>query len=186
VLIYDSERMTLPVSESSPIDPYKNRYVLSKYLLEEASKFYQRWMPIITCRFCNLYGPTPLRRFDLIHVVIRQILEKGSAEVWTEVPSRDFIYCEDAAHAIVKLLYTDYAGMLVLGTGTMTSVARVLEILREITGCAIEVLNQPVQGPVKFRADPTLLKSLIGWEPRFSIEEGIKQTYKSMKAWHQS
>ena len=36
VLIYDEHRITLPVSEHSPIDPYKNRYVLSKYLGEEA------------------------------------------------------------------------------------------------------------------------------------------------------
>lgn len=124
ILIYDEKRMTLPVSEHAPIDPYKNRYVLSKYLAEEACKFYARWVRIITVRLSNLYGPTPLGRFDLTHLLIRQLLVHGKAEVWSTKPERDFIYVEDAAEAIVELLDADYAGTLNLGTGTMTPVRR--------------------------------------------------------------
>src|SRR5262249_46783234 len=69
ILIYDETKITLPVSEHAPINPYKNRYVLSKYLGEEACKFYSKWVPIISLRLANIYGPTPLKRFDLIHVL---------------------------------------------------------------------------------------------------------------------
>nr|MDQ3041755.1 NAD(P)-dependent oxidoreductase [Acidobacteriota bacterium] len=99
VLIYDEHKITLPVSEHSPIDPYKNRYTISKYLGEEVCKFYEQWVPIITVRLSNIYGPTPLKRFDLIHLLCHQLLDNGKGQVWTTKPSRDFIYIEDAAHA---------------------------------------------------------------------------------------
>jgi nucleoside-diphosphate-sugar epimerase len=183
VLMYDDKRFTLPVSEHAPIDPYKNRYVLSKYMAEEAGKFYSRWLPIVNVRMSNLYGPTPLERFDLIHVVIRKVLETGRAEIWTTRPSRDFIYVEDAAEAIVELLDSDYTGTVNLGTGTMTSVARVVEILREVTGGEIVDRDEPVDGPSRFRCDMSTLERATGWRPRFSIEEGIRRTYELMASW---
>lgn len=186
VLVYDDKRITLPVSESSPIDPYRNRYVLSKYLAEEASKFYNRWMPTITIRLANIYGPTPLTRFDLIHVLCRKLLTEGKAEIWNDIPTRDFIYIEDAADAVVKLLETDYTGTLNLGTGTMTPVRRVLDILREVSNCPISVRNVPVDGPMQFYCDMTTLNRLIDWTPKVSIEEGVRRTYEFMKASLQS
>jgi len=182
-LLYDEDHISLPVSENGPINPYKNRYVLSKYLAEEVCKFYGRWMPIINVRFCNLYGPTPLLRFDLIHVLIRQLMEHGSAQVWSTKPARDFIYVEDAATAIARLLETDYTGNIILGSGVMTPVAQVVDILRAISGC--EILDQDilVGGPPRFQCDTSTLERLIGWKPRFGIEEGIRNTYERMLAW---
>lgn len=182
VLVYDDKRIVLPVSESSPINPYRNRYVLSKYLTEEASKFYSRWVPTITIRLANVYGPTPLTRFDLIHVLCRTLLTEGRAEVWNDTPTRDFIYIEDVADAVVKLLETDYTGTLNLGTGIMTPVRRVLDILRNVSGCPISVRNVPVDGPMQFRCDITTLNRLIDWTPKVSIEEGVRRTYEFAKA----
>lgn len=182
-LLYDEHRVTLPVSENAPINPYKNRYVLSKYLAEEACKFYARWVPIINVRFCNLYGPTPLARFDLIHLLIRQLIDQGRGEVWNTKPARDFIYVEDAATAIVRLLDTDYTGNLILGSGVMTPVARVVDILRDISGCEIRDLDIPTSGPQRFQCDTTTLERLTGWKPQFGIEEGIRNTYERMLAW---
>ena len=182
VLIYDDERITLPVSEHSPINPYKNRYVMSKYLGEELCKFYRNWVPIINARFCNLYGPTPLERFDLVHVLTRKLLDEGRAEIWSDRPARDFIYVEDAAHAIAKLLYADYNDTLVLGSGQMTTVAEVVDILREVSGMEIVSLDKPVSGPQQFRADISTLQRVIDWEPRISIREGIRRTWEFEKA----
>lgn len=182
-LLYDENKVTLPVSEHAPIDPYKNRYVLSKYLSEEAAKFYSRWAPTINVRFCNLYGPTPLERFDLIHKLIHQLLDTGQGQVWSTKPSRDFIYVEDAAEAILQLLDADYAGTLNLGTGAMTSVKRVVEILEEISGCPIADLNQEVSGPMRFQCDMTTIHRLIPWRPRFTIEAGIQRTWEMMSKW---
>lgn len=186
ILIYDEKKIALPVSEHAPIDPYKNRYVLSKYLGEEVCKFYSKWVPTIIVRLSNIYGPTPLRRFDLIHVLIRQILDEGRGQVWSTKPERDFIYVEDAAHAVVKFFETDYTGTLNLGTGTMTSVREIVDVLEEISGCPITDLGRPVQGPMKFRCDMSTIEKSIDWRPRYSIEEGVRRTYELMKSWRQS
>lgn len=183
ILMYDEHRITLPVSEHGPIDPYKNRYTLSKYLGEEACKFYAKWIPIINVRLSNIYGPTPLARFDLIHVLIRQLLDHGKAQVFNTTPERDFIHVEDAAHAVVTLLDAPYTGTLNLGTGTMTPVRRIVDVLEQISGCEITDLHKPVSGPMKFRCDMTTLHGLIDWRPRYSVEEGVRNTYERMKAW---
>jgi NAD-dependent epimerase/dehydratase family protein len=182
ILMYDESKLTLPVAEDAPIDPYKNRYTMSKYLAEEACKFYARWVPIINIRLSNIYGPTPLKRFDLIHGLVRQLLTEGKGQVWSTRPERDFIYVEDAAHAIVRLLETDYTGTLNLGTGTMTSVARIVDLLSEIGGCPIVDLGLPVGGPLRFRCDMRTIHTLIDWTPRYSIEEGLRRTYEVMKS----
>jgi nucleoside-diphosphate-sugar epimerase len=182
ILMYDETKLTLPVAEDAPIDPYKNRYTMSKYLAEEACKFYSRWVPIINIRLSNIYGPTPLKRFDLVHGLIRQLLTEGKGEVWSTRPERDFIYVEDAAHAVVRLLETDYTGTLNLGTGTMTSIARIVDLLSEIAGCPITDLRQPVGGPMRFRCDMRTVHKLIDWTPRYSIEEGLRRTYEVMKS----
>lgn len=184
-LLYDENQETMPVSEHSQINPYKNRYVLSKYLSEEACKFYARWVPIINVRFCNLYGPTPLERFDLIHKLIHQLLDTGRGQVWSTKPSRDFIYIEDATEAILQLLDADYTGTLNLGTGVMTSVKRVVEILEEISGCPITDLGMDVSGPMRFQCDMTTINRIIEWRPEFSIEDGIRRTWEMMKLWRQ-
>lgn len=184
ILIYDEKRLTLPVSEKAPIDPYKNRYVFSKYLAEEACRFYSRWVPIINVRMSNLYGPIALPRYDLIHVLIRQLLREGRGEVWSTRPERDFIHVEDAAEAVVRLLETDYEGTLNLGTGRMTPVARIVSLLEEMSGCPIAVQDAPVEGPMRFQVDTTLVHGLTGWTPRMSIDDGVRDTFEKMKAWH--
>ncbi len=183
ILIYDEKRITLPVSEHAPIDPYKNRYVLSKYMGEEACKFYAKWIPIINVRLSNIYGPTPLGRYDLIHLLIHQLFNEGKGQVWSTKPERDFIYIEDAAHAIVQLLDTDYTGTLNLGTGTLTSVRRIVDTLQELSGCSITDLYQPVTGPMKFQCDMSSIEKLIAWKPQFTTVEGVTRTYELMKSW---
>jgi nucleoside-diphosphate-sugar epimerase len=184
ILIYDEKRIPDPVSETAPIDPYRNRYVMSKYLGEEACKFYSRWMPIINVRMSNLYGPTPLRRFDLIHLLIHQLLDNGRGEVWSTKPQRDFIHVLDATDAILHLLDADYTGTVNLGTGTMASVRQIVDTLREITGCPIEDLGAQTSGPQRFRVDTTTLERIIpAWRPRFPIDAGVRHTYERMKAW---
>ena len=183
ILIYDDQRLTLPVSEFAPIDPYKNRYVLSKYLAEEALNFYRRWTPITNIRLSNIYGPTPLQRWDLIHVLSRKLLRDGHAEMWSIRPERDFIHVEDAARAVIKLLDADHNGTLNLGTGTLTSVERVKEALEEASRGTIRVLDIPVPGPKQFQCDMTTLNRLIDWKPRYSTAEGVRETYQTMASY---
>ena len=137
-------------------------------------------------RLSNIYGPTPLKRWDLIHVLIHQLFDQGRGKIWSAKPERDFIYVEDAAHAVVKLLETGYTGTLNLGTGTITSIGQVIQWLSELSGCPIEVMDQPVQGPMRFQCDMTTMRKLIDWSPQYSTEAGVRKTFELMKSWRES
>ncbi len=183
ILLYDHRRATLPVSEDAPLAPYRDKYLMSKYLAEELCTFYSRWVPIVNLRLSNMYGPAAGKRFDLVHVVIQQLLDQGRGEVLSTKPERDFIYVEDVVEAVIRLLDSEYTGTLNVGTGIMTSVGRITEILERLSGCPIRDLDQPVAGPMQFQCDISRLQKLIAWRPRYSIEEGVTRTYEIMKSW---
>ena len=184
ILLYDSKKMKLPVDESQPINPYINDYVFSKYLSEEVAKLYPE-IPTVIIRMSNIYGPTKLIRPDLVPTLVQSLLSSEETEVWSIKPERDLIYVKDAADAIVSLLDADYVGPVNLGTGGAHSVGEVVEILEKLSGKKIKVLDVPVSGPMKFIADISLLKKLTGWKPKYSLEEGLADTYSIMKKYAQ-
>lgn len=181
ILLYDVKKMKLPVNETQPINPYINDYVFSKYLSEELIKFYADKIPSIVVRFSNIYGPTKLIRPDLVPTMIQRALSPNEVTVWNTKPVRDFLYTPDAADAIIKLLDTDYIGPVNLGTGESVSVRRIAEIIRDLSGKKIKDLEKAVSGPMNFVCDISLVKKLTGWEPKYSIEEGLAETYEIMK-----
>lgn len=183
ILLYDANKMKLPVDETQAINPYINDYVFSKYLSEELVRFYASKIPSIVVRFSNIYGPTKLVRPDLVPTLIQQALSPNEVSVWNTQPVRDFLYTPDAADAIVKLLDTDYTGPVNLGTGQSVSVGRIVEIIEQLSGKKIKNLDKPVSGPMHFVCDISLVKKLTGWEPKHSIEEGLRETYRIMKAY---
>jgi UDP-glucuronate 4-epimerase len=137
-------------------------------------------VPILTLRLSNMFGPSPPPRYDLIHRVCSQLLDKGCATIRSRKPERDFVYVEDVVQAVGKLLDADFAGMLNLGSGTMTPVGRVMDILSEISGCGIRCLDEPVDGPLRFQCDMTALHRVIDWTPR-PLEDSLRSTFLRMK-----
>lgn len=180
VLLYADPQPVLPVPETAPIDPYKSRYTMSQYLAEELCKFYSRWVPVLNLRITTFYGLTECPRWDLIHQLVDQVVRSGHAEVWSTRPARDFLFIEDAVNAISMLLETDAHGTLNLGTGRMIAVGEIVGFLRNLTACTITDRDQPVTGPMQFCCDLTALRRWIDWQPRVSVEEGIRRMYTSL------
>lgn len=181
ILLYGNEVKGRPVNESDEIHPYQNEYIFSKYLAEQVVEFYKERIPIINIRLSNIYGDTSLIRPDLVPTLINDVLTKENPSVWTKEPKRDFIFTSDAANAIVKLLETDYTGNINLGSGTMSSIGDITDIIEDISGKKISSQNKKVGGVMEFVADVSLLKKLTGWEPEHSLRSGFEKTYKIMK-----
>lgn len=182
-LIYKEKGLVLPVDEDQPIDPHRNIYLFSKFVAEETAKLFKTKVPIINIRISNIYGPSKLVRPDLVPTLIQSALSPLETTVWSKMPQRDFLYTSDAADAIVKLLDTDYTGTVNLGSGTMNSVGKVVEIVEKLSGKRIIDLNKAVSGPMKFQFDISLLNRLTGWKPAYTLEDGIRETYERMKPW---
>ena len=181
ILLYDQKKMILPVNEDQLIDPYINDYVFSKFLSEQIVHFYKDLIPSIIVRLSNIYGYTKLRRPDLVPTIMQDIFSKDNVTIWSDVPKRDFIFTEDAADAVLKLLNVDYTGTLNLGTGKMNSIKEITSIIENLSGKKIISENKDVSGPLEFSTDISKIKEITGWSPQYTLEEGLKKTYDIMK-----
>ena len=181
ILLYDVNKIKLPVDEKQNINPFVNDYVFSKYLSEEVVKFFYNKVPSIIIRLSNVYGYTRLIRPDFVPALIQKSLSDKEIKIWNDKPKRDFIYSEDASDAIIKLLDTDYTGILNLGTGTMNSCSEIVSIIEKLSGKKVISENKKVWGPMEFNSDITLLRKLTNWKPKHSLEEGLEKTYNIMK-----
>ena len=184
ILLYDQSKLVLPVDENQEINPYANKYIFSKYLSEQIIKFYQKSVPSIIVRLSNIYGYTELRRPDLVPTIMQDVFEKEKVEIWSDKPKRDFIFTEDAADAVLKLLKTDFTGTLNLGSGKMSSLKYISEIIQDLSGKKIISKNHDVSGPMEFNTNIEKICSLTGWKPKFDIKEGLEKTFKIMKSYY--
>ena len=184
VLLYDANKMILPVSENQKIDPYINDYVFSKYLSEEIVRYFSSKIPSIIVRLSNIYGYTRLIRPDLVPTIMQKIFLKDEIKIWSSKPKRDFIFLEDAADAVIKLLNTDHNGVINLGSGEMNSIEKIINYVEKLSGKKIISENKKVSGPMELIVDISLIKRLTGWRPAYSLEEGLEKTFNIMKEYY--
>ena len=184
VLLYDANKMILPVSENQKIDPYINDYVFSKYLSEEIVRYFSSKVPSIIVRLSNIYGYTRLIRPDLVPTIMQKIFLKDEIKIWSSKPKRDFIFVEDAADAVIKLLNTDHNGVINLGSGEMNSIEKIINYVEKLSGKKIISENKKVSGPMELKVDISLIKRLTGWKPAYSLEKGLEKTFNIMKEYY--
>ncbi len=184
MLQYNTSKMQTPCNEQQPINPFVNNYVLSKVMAEQLSQLYRKFFNIIDIRLSNVFGPTHLRRPDLIPTILYQALtRKSTVSVWTKKPVRDFVYVNDVVNAVMSLLETEFSGPLNVGSGLGRSVEDVCDVIENL--CNIKIVSQdlPVTGHMKYIHDLTLLKSLISFNPT-SLEKGLEVTVEYMKKYY--
>ena len=181
ILLYKIKKSNQKISEKCEKDPYENNYIFSKHLLEEVVNFYKDMVPSIIVRLSNIYGYTKLKRPDLVPTLMQKIFKKNNVYVWSDKPIRDFIFVEDAATAVVKLLYSKFTGVINIGSGKSNSVKKLIGIISKYANKKIGTLNRKVTGPYKFLTSINLLKKTIKWKPRYNLEKGLYKTFNIMK-----
>ena len=185
ILLYDQNQLSLPVSEDQKINPYINKYVFSKYLSEQVVNFYSNEVPSIIVRLSNIYGYTRLRRPDLVPTIMQDVFNKDVVKIWSNKPKRDFIFTEDAADAVLRIINTNFTGIINLGAGKMVSLAKICEIVEGFSNKKIISEDKKVSGPMEFITDVQKIRLLTGWSPKFDIFNGLKKTYEIMKKYNE-
>ncbi len=185
ILLYDQKKLKLPVNEKQEINPYINKYVFSKYLSEQIVQYFSNSVPSIIVRLSNIYGYTRLRRPDLVPTIMQDVFTKEHVKIWNDEPKRDFIFTEDAADAVLKLVDSNFQGTVNLGSGEMSSIKDMCKIISDLSKKKIISENKKVSGPMEFVTDISKIKQIIDWEPKYDILSGLKKTYKVMKAYNQ-
>ncbi len=168
------------VSEKHATGPL-DIYGLSKLTGERlCNEFHLRTgIPTIVCRFFNAFGPNETNP-HLIPEIQRQVLGGNrKINLGNLKPKRDFIHTYDMAEAVQTLLNKVDSGIdtFNLGRGIEYAVTEIVDAFSQALGEPIEVEVDPARvrkvERMHLLADVSKLK-LLGWEPKISIEEGIK------------
>ncbi len=136
----------------------------------------------------NLYGPGDNFDLETSHVIpalIRKFVaarrtQAPSVEVWgTGSASREFLYVEDAARAIVMATerYDDPRPVNV-GTGREITIKRLVETIRDATGFGGDIVwdSTKPDGQPRRMLDTSRARDLLGFEAEIGLEEGLRRT----------
>jgi GDP-L-fucose synthase len=136
----------------------------------------------------NLYGPGDNFDLESSHVIpglIRKMFEgrrSGSQEItaWgTGKATREFLYVEDAAEAIVVAAEKyEKAGPVNLGSGDEIVVQELAELIKSLTGFegAIRWDASKPDGQPRRCLDTSLALAEFGWSAKMPLREGLKKT----------
>ncbi len=169
----------------NPVGP-RGVYDESKRFAEALTMAYHRYHGVEThiVRIFNTYGPR--MRLDDGRVVpnfIRQALRGEPLTVYDDGSrTRSFCYVDDLVDGIVRLLASDFHEPVNLGNPREMTILDFAHKVLEVTGSRSEITfvhptDERTKDDPKVRCpDITRARTLLGWEPRVSLEEGLART----------
>ncbi len=180
-----AENSDKPITEDARCVPY-SPYGDSKLAMEHVMHAYHlaTQMNVTILRYFNPYGPgyyvTPAQHG--IPVFFEKALKNETLPVYgTGKMQRDYIYIDDLVEAHIKALDTKGYNVYNIGGGKGITINKVVKEIIKVTGSQSNIAHvQTPQGyPLNMFSDIRKIKKELHWEPKVSIEEGIKKTYES-------
>lgn len=167
------------VSETSPLSP-KSPYAENKRDAEELLA--ESSIPHVALRYFNIYGP---RQSTAYAAVIMTFIRKALANEDIVIDGdgsqvRDFVYVEDVAAANIAAMKADIGSFQVfnIGSGVPTMIRDLAERIILLTDSSSKIVHgEPRIGDISYSlADITKAKTVLGWEPKVSLDEGLRRT----------
>jgi GDP-L-fucose synthase len=171
-------------------------YGTSKRMLLVLSDAYRRQYGFDSCApvIANLYGPGDNWDPEDSHVIAAMIgkyvtaVDAGlpTVTLWgTGTPSREFLYVDDAARALVLAAERyESSDPVNIGTGTEPRIRDLAETIERLTGFQGETAwdtSRPDGQPVRY-LDVTRARERFGFEATMPLEEGLRRTIESYRA----
>ncbi|MCX5509225.1 NAD-dependent 4,6-dehydratase LegB [Pseudomonas sp. BJa3] len=175
----------VPIDEKHPIQP-QSPYSASKIGADAmAMSFFNAFdLPLTIARPFNTYGPRQSAR-AVIPTIITQIASgKKEIKLGDVSPTRDFNYVADTCRGFLELAQCEKAvGETVnIGSNYEISVGDTLELIRELMHSDVKFITdeqrfRPGKSEVfRLWCDNTKIRNLTGFEPSFSIRQGLQET----------
>ena len=173
----------------NPIGP-RSVYDEAKRYAEAFTALYGRdfGVSIRHIRIFNTYGP----RMDpddgrIVTNFINQALRGQDLTIFGDgLQTRSFQYVDDLVEGIVRLMGVEYHGPVNLGNPEEYTVLQFAELVNEAMGGHHNIVFHPLpkDDPKRRRPDNSLAKSLLDWEPKVPVQEGVSRTIEYFTALH--
>ena len=198
IIVYASSAATygsLPSPQVVGNESPENPYGFSKFLMDQIADRYSienPGMTIVGLRFFNVYGPKEYFKSSTSSMVIQlghQILDGKAPRLFdnSHKISRDFIYIDDVIQANIKACLANKNGTYNVGTGISRNFKEIADILQKElnTNLGIEYFPNPYNDyQMDTQADILSTKKNLSFEPKFSLEIGIKDYIPEILRWH--
>jgi UDP-glucose 4-epimerase len=172
-----------PLDEMHPTNPTVS-YGITKLAIEKYLLLFQSLHGIkaTILRVANPYGER--QRIETaqgaVGVFLSKALRQQAIEIWGDGGViRDYVYVGDVADAFAKAVnYDGKSSIFNIGSGTGKSLNEIIDVMRGALGLQFEVSYLPSRAfdvPVSI-LNNSLAKRELGWSPKVTFNEGIKQT----------
>jgi GDP-D-mannose 3',5'-epimerase len=184
----DVNSPALKEEDAYPAQP-QDAYGWEKLVTERLCLHYREQFGIEThvVRFHNMFGPlgkweggrekapAALSR----KVAVAKLKGEKSIEIWGDgEQTRTFCYVEDCVEGVRRLMDSDFHGPINLGQDRLVSINQLADMIMQIAGVKLEKKHVPGALGVRGRnSDNTLVRKMLHWEPKVTLEEGLARTY---------
>ncbi len=175
---------SLPQKEDMVPNP-QSTYAVTKLAAEYYCQVFQQVYNLNTVclRYFNVYGPKqdPHSQYAAVipRFISRTLQGKPPIIFGDGKQTRDFTFIEDAVAAAILVAESDATGIFNVGAGNRVTVNELTDLVLKLTGKDLEPTHQkPRPGDIRHSlADISKVKQ-IGYNPRYSLEEGLRETIK--------
>lgn len=171
----------------NPVGP-RGVYDEAKRFAEAMVMAYHRYHNLDTriVRIFNTYG-TRMRPDDgrVISNFIVQALRGEPLTVYGDgSQTRSFCYVSDEVEGIYRLFMCDHNGPMNIGNPHELTVREVADTILRLTSSSSQIEQRPLpeDDPKVRRPDITLARSVLGWEPAISLDDGLAKTIPYFRA----
>jgi nucleoside-diphosphate-sugar epimerase len=173
------------IDEEHPLNP-SSPYAASKLAADRYA--YAYWntykLPVAIIRPFNTYGPR--HTYDVIPKFIDLALKDEPLTIYgVGTQSRDFMYVDDTVDAFLFMGFHPKAiGQAVnFGTGKDVDINTLAELIVELSGSKSRIIHVEARTSEvkKLLCDYSKAKSLLGWEPKVDITEGLRKNIEYVK-----
>jgi len=164
-----------------------SEYGWEKLFSERMYLTYQRnyGIQVRIARFHNIFGPEGTwdgGKEKAPAALCRKVAENedgGVIEIWGDgKQTRSFLYIDECLEGVRRLMESDFAGPVNIGSEEMISINDLAKLIMNIGGKNLKIKNVPGPEGVRGRnSDNKLIKEKLGWEPIQSLRLGLEKTY---------
>ncbi len=138
------------------------------------------WM-IVGLRYFNVYGPREAHKgvpASMVYHLAQQMKAGQRPRIFKHgEQKRDFVYVKDVVEGSIRALDAQMSGTYNLGTGQARSFNELVDVLNKCLGTNFQpdYIDNPHAHYQNFtQADLTNARSALGYEPRFPLEDGVR------------